>query len=154
MSKDLFSKWDKMVDMEGLSEIVEGSEGGNYKEVPAGKYEVKVEKIELTESKSGLPMVTIWFKIISEGEYKGSLIFMNQVITNTGFIGKVLSILKGLTSECENAPELKYVNIEQFNTLLLDVAEVIDNKFEYALDYSQDKKGYGIFKIEEVFVLD
>ena len=85
MAQDMFSKWDKEIDTEGLQKDVEEAAAnggqGNYKEVPHGNYEVAVQQMELKASKKGDPMVSIWFKIVSDGEYKGSMIFYNQVIT-------------------------------------------------------------------------
>ena len=78
-----FSKFDQAMDLEGLAsdiQKVEENGGGDYKEVPYGTYEVKITKLELTESKKHDPMVTAWFKILN-GEYKNSLLFMNQVVT-------------------------------------------------------------------------
>jgi len=85
MAQDMFSRWDKEIDTEGLqkdvAEAAANGGGGNYKEVPHGNYEVAVQQMELKASKKGDPMVSIWFKIVSDGEYKGSMIFYNQVIT-------------------------------------------------------------------------
>ena len=80
---NIFDKWDKDIDTEGLAnDVKEAAEngGGDYKEVPHGDYEVAVQQMELKASKKGDPMVSIWFKIL-EGEFKGSIIFYNQVIT-------------------------------------------------------------------------
>ena len=83
--KNIFDKWDKEVDVEGLAkDVAEAAENGGqttYKEVPHGEYEVAIQQMELKPSSKGDPMVSIWFKIVSDGEYKGSIIFMNQVIT-------------------------------------------------------------------------
>jgi len=157
MSKDLFSKWDEAIDTEGLAkDVAEAAEngGGTFKEVPHDTYEVAIDKMELKASKAGDPMVSIWFKIVSEGEYKGSLIFMNQVITKGFQIHIVDELLRTLTSECENAPVIEFKNYKQYNELLMDVAEAIDGKFEYALKYDENKKGFNTFEIKEVFVLE
>jgi hypothetical protein len=157
MSKDLFSKWDETIDTEGLAkDVAEAAEngGGNYKEVPHDTYEVAVDKIELKASKAGDPMVSIWFKVVSEGEYKGSLIFMNQVITQGFQIHIVDEFLRALTAECADAPVIEFKNYKQYNELLMDVAEAIDGKFEYALKYGKNKKDFNTFEIEEVFVLE
>ena len=48
MAKDIFSAWDKEIDVEGLAaDVKEAAENGsgNYKEVPHGNYEVSIEKI-------------------------------------------------------------------------------------------------------------
>ena len=81
MSMDIWAKFDQMVDTEGLKkDVKEVAENKiDYKEVPEGRYEVKIEKMELRESKTGRPMTTIWFKIL-EGEYKNQYIFWNQVV--------------------------------------------------------------------------
>ena len=38
--------------------------------------------------------------------------------------------------------------------MLLDVAEAIDNNFEYRLDYRENSKGYNEFEIMEVYPLE
>ena len=57
-----FKKWDDNADLEGLIKDVEETKekGGNFKDVPHGKYEVKVDKMELVESSTNKPMLTIW----------------------------------------------------------------------------------------------
>ena len=157
MSKDLFSKWDANIDVEGLAkDVKEAAEngGGSFKEVPHGKYEVAVNQMELKASSKGDPMVTIWFKIISEGEYKGSMIFMNQVVTQGFQIHIVDEMLRALTEECDDAPTIEFKNYKQYNDLIMDVFEAIDGKFEYALDYAKGKGDFSKYKIDEVYVLE
>ena len=154
---NVFEQWDAMVDIAGLQkDIAEAAAngGGDYKEVPMGKYEVKVEKLELTETKeSHKPMVSVWFKVVA-GDFEGGMIFMNQVITEGFQIHIVNEFLRALTSAMENAPLIEFCSYSQYNNLLMDIFEVIDGNFEYALDYGQNKKGYNTFKIEEVFVFE
>lgn len=147
-----FSKFDKAMDLEGLANDIKEAEengGGNFKEVPHGTYEVKVTRLELTESKKGDPMVSAWFKILN-GEYKGSLLFMNQVVTQGFQIHIVNDFLRSLGSD---------INIEwpgnyaAFAQLLLDVHEAIDGNLEYALEYGE-KKGFNTFEIDEVFEVE
>ena len=78
---NVFEKFDKEFDLAGLKEDLKsvGANKSEYKEVPLGTYEIKIDKLELTESKSGRPMVRCWMRIL-DGEYKNSIIFMNQVI--------------------------------------------------------------------------
>ena len=78
---NIWEEFDKSIDTEGLAkDVEEAAENGGRREVPHDTYEVAINKLELTKSKKGDPMVTCWMKIV-EGEYKGSLIFMNQVVT-------------------------------------------------------------------------
>lgn len=151
MSKNnVWDKFDKSVDTEGLAQDVkEAAENGsgNYKEVPHGLYEVSVEKMELTESKKGDPMVTIWFKIVSEGEYKGSLIFFNQVITQGFQIHIVNELLRAMDTDIS----IEFVTYSQYGNMLMDVFEEINGNLEFALKYSKGKKDFSIYEITEVY---
>lgn len=75
---NVWDEFDKAYDLDGLNKDLKDNENnsGNYREVPHGTYEVAVNKMELTKSKKGKPMVSIWFKIAA-GEFAGSLIFYN-----------------------------------------------------------------------------
>lgn len=151
-----FSKYDQKVDLEGLkNDVAEAQENGagDFKEVPHGKYEVAITKLELGEtgpnSKTpGAPMVRVWFKIL-EGEYKNSIIFMNQVITQGFQIHLVNEFLRSLDTDVE----IEFESYAQYNDLLLDVFEEVEGKLEYVLDYGENK-GFNTFKIEEVFEVE
>lgn len=146
-----FSKFDKKFDLEGLKNDIHDAEengGGDYKEVPHGNYEVAITKLELGESKKGDPMVKVWFKIIS-GEYKGSLIFMNQVITQ----GFQIHIMDEFLRSLETDVEITFESYSQYAEMLLDVFEAVDGNFEFVLKYSE-KKGFNIFKITDVFEVE
>lgn len=145
-----WEEFDKQVDLDGLKEDVKNGASGDYKEVPQGQYEVAIEKLELTESKKGDPMVSVWFKIVSENEYKNSRIFMNQVITKGFQIHIVNEFLRSL--EC--GLDIDFDSYKQYNELLLDVFEAVNGNFEYGLKYGKTKKGFNTFEITEVFELD
>ena len=154
MERNLWDKFDKAVDVEGLAaDVQEAAENGaNYREVPHGVYVVEVNKLELIESKKGDPMVTIWFKVV-EGDYKGSMIFMNQVVTQGFQIHIANEILRQMSVEVE------WVNVEfksfaQYGNMIMDIAEGIDGKYEFKLDYAEGKKGFSTYSIDEVYVLD
>lgn len=151
-----FSKFDKQVDLEGLKQdIAEAAEnGGDYKEVPAGTYEVKITKIEIGETGQnskvpGSPMVKIWFKIL-DGEYKNSIIFMNQVITEGFQIHIVDEFLRSLETDVD----IYFESYSQYNEVLLDVFEAINGKFEFALEYGENSKGFKTYKISEIFEVE
>ena len=154
---NIYDKWDKEIDVVGLAKDVKEVEANGtkneYKEVPYGDYEVAVDKMELKSSKKGDPMVSIWFKIVS-GEYKGSLIFMNQVVTLGFQIHIVDDILRKLTSEMSDAPVVEFLGYKQYANLIMDIFEDINENYEFALSYEKDKKGYNTFNITEVFVLE
>lgn len=142
-----FSKFDQKVDLEGLKKDIEDSANSDYKEVPHGTYEVAITKLELGESKKGDPMVKIWFKIVS-GEFKGSLIFMNQVITQ----GFQIHIVDELLRSFETDIDIHFESYSQYADLLADVYEAVDGNFEYGLKYGE-KNGFNTFEITEVFEL-
>lgn len=150
-----FDKWNTMIDGSGLaSDVAEldknGGNGQTYEDLPDGTYEVKVEKLELRESKKGDPMFTAQFKVLA-GEYKGRFIWMNQVITRAFQIHTVNDLLRSLLADLPT-PEVRFDgNYAHYNNLIMDVAEAIDGTFEYALNYSTNDKGYKVFEIDEVF---
>ena len=157
MEKNIFEKWDNAVDMEGIQKDIQEAEqngGGDYKEVPHGKYEVSIEKMELKATKTkGDPMVSVWMKIVGEGEFKGSLIFMNQVITQGFQIHIVNEFLRSLTKNCA-VPTIEFKSYSQYANLIMDIHEMIADSFEYALDYGVTKKGFDTFNIEEIYALE
>lgn len=140
-----FSKFDKKVDLEGLKKDIEDSANNDYKEVPHGNYEVAITKLELKESKKGDPMVAVWFKIL-DGEYKGSLIFMNQVITQ----GFQIHIVDDFLRSLETDVDIVFESYQQYADMLADVFEAVEGNLEFALKYGE-KKGFNTFEITEVF---
>lgn len=147
-----FSKFDKQVDLEGLKQDIMDAEengGGYFKEVPHGKYEVAITKLELTESKKGDPMVSVWFKV-TNGEYKGSLIFMNQVITQ----GFQIHIADEFLRSLETAVDVQFESYSQYAEMLADIFEEIEDKVEFVLDYGENKKGFNTFEIIDSFEVE
>lgn len=145
---NIWDKFDKEIDVEGLKEDAKAAaeNGGDFKEVPHGLYEVKVDKMELKESKKGKPMLSIWFKILN-GEYENSLIFYNQVLS-TGFgLHNANDFLRSLDSGID----IEFKSFKQYNDLILDVHEAIDGNAEYALDYSEGKNGFSKYEITDIY---
>lgn len=155
-----WNKFDKQVDLESLTadvKEVEENGGGDFEPVPDGQYEVEVEKLEMTESKKGDPMLTIWFKIV-EGDLEGQRIFYNKVMQpqNDRAFGLQVhqnnEMLRSLW-DCEK-DEVEFKGFKQYADLVLDIHEDIDGNFEYLLEKGTNKDGYDTFKILEVFELE
>ena len=149
---NLWDKFDEAIDTKRLQEDVkEAAENGtgSFKEVPHGEYEVEVNKMELIGSKKGDPMVTIWFKVVS-GEYKGSLIFFNQVITQ----GFQIHIVNELLRSMDTGLDIEFKTYKQYGNLLMDVMEEIDGRLEFALKYGEGKKGFSTYEITDVFEVE
>lgn len=153
-----FSKFDKMVDIDGLKKDIADAEanggGADFKDVPHGYYEVSIDKLELTETKkTGKPMVSCWMKIIGDCEFKGQRIFMNQVITQGFQIHIMNSFLRSLLPD-DSGIDVEFTGYADYNDLLLDITEYIDHKFEYAIEYGENNKGFDTFQITDIFELD
>lgn len=152
MNKDnVWEEFDKSVDIDGLQKDIkqaEENDGQNFKDVPYGEYEVKIEKLELVKSKKNDPMFSCWMKIIS-GEYKGSMIFMNQVMTQGFQIHIVDEFLRSLDSGID----IEFKTYSQFAKLLEEIKKAIDGVLEYAVEYGE-KKGFSTFKITNIFEVE
>lgn len=146
---NIWDKFDKEVNTEGLAADVQeaAANGASFKEVPHGEYEVKVDKMELTASKAGDPMVSIWFKVVSDGEFKNNRIFYNQVITQ----GFQIHLANELLRNMETDLEIEFKTYNQYGNLLMDVFEAVDGNMEFALKYGEGKKGFSTYEITEVF---
>lgn len=153
-----FGKFDKMVDIDGLKKDIAYAEANSgdadFKDVPHGSYEVAIDKLELTETKkTGKPMASCWMKIVSDGEFKGQRIFMNQVITQGFQIHIMNAFLRSLLPDGSDI-DVEFTSYAEYNDLLLDIAEYVDGKFEYGLEYGENSKGFDIFQITDIFELD
>lgn len=150
----IFDKWDKNVDTEGLQKDIAEAEAnggqGDYREVPVGTYEVKIDKMEIkecgSEKHAGEPMFTVQFRIL-EGDFENSCLFMNQLITEGWQIGQVNKFLRSL--DVNDTVEFKTYG--QYNDMIMDMMESIDGSLEFLLEYGKNKKGYNTFKIKDVY---
>lgn len=142
-----WEEFDKNVDIENLEKDVQeaSTREFNGEEVPFGKYEVKITKLELTQSKKGDPMLSVWFEILN-GSNKGRLIFMNQVVLQGFQIHTANEFLRSLQTN----ETIEFKGYSAYNILILNIYEKIVNN-EYELDYSENKKGYKTFKIVQMY---
>lgn len=142
-----WAKYDKKVNLEGLRKDIESADAKSrdYEEVPEGIYEVEINKMELKQTKKGDPMVSIWFKI-QAGNFKNSIIFYNQVVTQGWAIKACNAFLESLKPKTF----VEFVNYSDYENIILDIAEECSGK-SYQLDYGKNKKGYPTFTISKVF---
>lgn len=152
MAENIFEKWNKTIDIEGLHKDLEEASkntGGNYVDVPVGTYEVKLVKGEVKATKNGDPMVSLWFEVLA-GEYEGQKIFFNQVITQGFQIHIVDEFLKSMDS----GVDVQFVDYAQYNDMIMDVVEACNGKLEFALEYGVNNKGFNTYKITEIFEVE
>lgn len=150
-----FSKFDEQVNIEQLKNDIHEAEengGGGYKEVTEGTYVVKLESLELGETKDGRPMLKGMFRIL-EGEFKKSCLFYNRVLYGTKNDANMIASAVGFLKTLE--PEVGPVTFEsysQFANLVLDIAEDVSEALEYEIDYKPD--AFNSISIKEVFDAD
>lgn len=148
----IFDKWNKSIDVDGLkkdiTEADKGQSSGDYREVPVGTYECKIEKLELKESSKGDPMVSAWFRIL-KGDYENNIMFMNQVITQGFQISIVNRFLKSL--DAVDPDQIEFIDYGQYNDLLMDIMEAVDGNLEYLIEYKKSKKDFAVYTVKEVY---
>lgn len=152
-----WNKFDKKVDIDALKEDikeVEENGGGDFPEIPTGKYEVEIKNMELGQSKKGDPMLKVQFGILA-GEFKGNLIFYNGVMQPAndkafGFqVHKNNELLRALWDA--NHDEVDFNGFKDYADLILDIAEeVIEDKWNYVLEKGTTNKGYDTYEVLEI----
>jgi hypothetical protein len=153
MGENIFERFNAMVDVDGLVKDVEtaASSDSDFVEVPKGDYEVKIKKLEIGETGAksktpGMPMAKVWFEVIA-GDFKGNLIFMNQMLT-TGFgIHKMNEFLNSL----ETGITVQFENFVQYDELFKQIFAAVDGKAEYQLAYGENNKGFSTYTIVQKF---
>ena len=147
-----FDKINRSVDLEGLRKDVENASEngtGDFPTIPAGKYEVALVSLEIKGTKKdNRPMLAVSFKILS-GEYKNQRLFMNRVIYGTKDDGRMIKSAVGWLNTLDSGVHVAFQDYKQFADLVMDVAEAIDGKIEYAVEY--DDSQFNSIKITEVF---
>lgn len=151
-----FDKINRSVDLEGLRKDVENASAngtGDFPTIPAGKYEVALASMEIkgTKADPNRPMLAVSFKILT-GEYKNQRIFMNRVLLGTKNDANMIKSAEGWLASLDSGVSTVFEDYKQFNQVVLDVAEAIDGKLEYAVDYDPDR--FNSISIEEVFEVE
>lgn len=152
-----FSKFDKEIDTKELQKQVEEAEkngGGDFPEIPKGKYMCRLEKMELGTTKDKRPMLTAMLRII-EGEHKKHCLFLNRPIYGTkndaNMIASAVGFLKKLEPS-EDVGPVVFRNYSQFSDLVDDIMEDVDGELEYQVEYDPD--AFNSIRIKEVYEVD
>ena len=151
-----FDKIDRSVDLKGLQADVEDAKkngGGDFPTIPAGKYEVKLESMEIkgTKADPNRPMLAVSFKILS-GEFKNQRLFMNRVLYGTKNDKNMIASAMGFLEKLDSGVPVSFTSYKQFSQLVLDVAEAIDGTLEYVVDY--DDSRFNSITVDEVFEVE
>ncbi len=146
-----FSKFDAAINTEEMNKAIEEAKNNTQqsnKEVPAGDYIVKIEKMEIAATKDGRPMFKVQCRIL-EGEFKKWCLFMNRVIYGTKNDANMISSVIGWLNKLESNEAVEFKNYTQFSELVLDIFEEVADAVE--LDVAYDPNAFNTISIEQVF---
>lgn len=151
-----FTKFNANINNEELNKQLTEAKNNTptYKEVPAGKYTVKIEKMEIKEFMDSLRF-SAQARIL-DGEFKKSCIFKSIKLTGTKNDGFMLYQLLNFLRSLESS-----VDVEDWsgdyglvNDNILDILEDITDSLEYDVELSYNEyngRNYANFEVLEVF---
>lgn len=146
-----FTKFDSMINEAELSKHLEEAKNNapkSDKQVPAGNYIVKVEKMEVGATSDGRPMFKVQCRIL-EGEFKKWCVFMNRVLYGTKNDANMINSVIGWLQKLEPSVDVEFKNYSQFSELVLDIFEEVADAVELEVAYNPD--AFNSISIEEVF---
>lgn len=158
-----FSKFDAELNMEQLNrEIEEAKENGGtgeQLEAPAGRYEGKIENMEIGTTKDGRPMFKLMFRItngieaateeyVSHFKKKKPCLFMNRVLYGTKNDGNMLQSVIGWLEKLESEKQIQFKSYSQFSELVLDLGEEAEN---LSLEINYNPDSFNNISIESVW---
>lgn len=125
--------WDKLnkINADELKkDIAEAKDGGNFEELPAGKYEVTIENFELKETKeTHNPMIVITLNVL-EGEYKGRKDWVNLVLLDGKHDGFLMKRAIETLTQLQPSMPVVFEDGKQFEKLVEDIGnEVTDTDY-------------------------
>lgn len=148
---NLWDELDRKVDVDGFSKDVhEAAKQGGFEEIPLGKYEVKLDSLEMKATKKAKdPMIVAQFTVI-EGDYKKRKVFVNQVCfmaskpdSNTTRMNVSLNFLRSLDSGLE----VDFTSFRELSRLVDRIADKCVDE-EYLLEIKENK-GFRNYEILE-----
>ena len=146
-----FSRFDATINEAELSKQLEEAKNNapqTDKQVPAGNYTVKIEKMEVAATKDGRPMFKVQCRIL-EGEFKKWCIFLNRVLYGTKNDATMISSAIGWLQKLEPSVAVEFKNYSQFSDLVLDIFEEVADAVE--LDVEYDPEAFNSISVKEVF---
>ena len=146
-----FSKFDATINEAELSKQLEEAKNNapkSDKQVPAGNYIVKIEKMEVAATKDGRPMFKVQCRIL-EGEFKKWCVFMNRVLYGTKNDATMINSVIGWLQKLEPSVDVEFKNYSQFADLVLDIFEEVADAVELEVAYDPD--AFNSISIEEVY---
>lgn len=129
-------------------ELKEAKENGGAT-LPDGEYTCKLEKMELGESSKGALMIKAMFRI-TKGDHKKQCIFKNCVLTGTKNDGFMMVKANEFLDSLDSGEEITFEDWEQYNDLILDVAEAVqEDGLQYVVKLTKNGQ-YQDFEIIDI----
>lgn len=135
-----FKKFNQQFPADKMKEQMKEAAENSGNNLPDGEYTVKLDKMELGESSKGALMIKAQFRI-TEGEHKKQCIFKNQVLTGTKNDGFMMVKAKEFLESLDSGIDVVFEDWEQFNDLVLDIAEAVqEDDLRYLVVLDTDGK--------------
>lgn len=144
-----FKKFNQQFPADQMKKKMKEAAENSGSTLPDGEYTVKLDKMELGESSKGALMIKAQFRI-TEGEHKKQCIFKNQVLTGTKNDGFMMVKAKEFLESLDSGIDVVFEDWEQFNDLILDIAEAVqEDDLRYLVVLDTDGK-YQNFEIADI----
>lgn len=143
-----WSKFDKKVDVEELNHDLEDLNSGGFEELPLGKYEVRLDSLEMKPTKEkGYPMLVMSFTVV-EGQYEKRKIFVNQVLYMGDQNDKYrMNTANQLLESLDSGLDVAFKGFRNYENLIDAIADKSVDE-EYLLEIGE-RKGFRNYKIIE-----
>ena len=128
------SKYDKKVNRKELEEQMKKASENSFDPVPAGDYEVKLEKLELKENSKNNLMISAQYRILN-GPEKNKCLFQNITISGTKNDGFMLHQAKELINNL--GFDIEFESYVQFGEEVEEIADsAIGELYDIRLSYN------------------
>lgn len=147
-----WQNFDLKIDNNLLNDIANAStNSGDFEELPLGRYEVKINSMELTQSKKGDPMTKTIFEVV-QGQYKGRYIFKNSVIykgdrNDAWRLKQEIEFINSL----QPINQVNFYSFSDFEKQVSNAfADVNSRKLEYLIEI-KEKNNFRTYSVVEVY---
>lgn len=147
-----WQNFDLKIDNNLLNDIANASTNSvDFEELPLGRYEVKINSMELTQSKKGDPMTKTIFEVV-QGLYKGRYIFKNSVIykgdrNDAWRLKQELDFINSL----QPRDKVNFYSFSDFEKQVSNAfADVNSRKLEYLIEI-KEKNNFRTYSVVEVY---
>lgn len=128
------SKYDKKVNHKELEEQMKKASENSFDPLPAGDYEVKLEKLELKENSKNNLMISAQYRILN-GPEKNKCLFQNITISGTKNDGFMLHQAKELINNL--GFDIEFESYVQFGEEVEEIADsAVGELYDIRLSYN------------------